>query len=85
MSASKHPDDKTLGRFVLGRLDRRAMAQVESHLRCCSRCTQIGMRVPDDRLLTLLRNSAARSVIESPLGNSANQCLVTVDSRSESG
>ena len=37
MTPAEHPDPETLERFVLGRLDRRAMATVEGHLRGCSR------------------------------------------------
>ena len=43
MSASRHPDDETVGRFVLGRLDRRMMAQIESHL-----CLLLPMRSDRD-------------------------------------
>ena len=53
MTPSEHPDAETLGRFVLGRLDRRTMATVEGHLRDCSRCGQVAMQVPDDRLVTI--------------------------------
>ena len=65
MTPSEHPDSETLGRFVLGRLDRRAMATVEGHLRGCSRCGQVAMQVPDDRLVTLLRVSTAGPATES--------------------
>jgi hypothetical protein len=57
MTACTHPDDETLGRFVLGQLDRKTMARVEGHLRGCSRCGQVAMRAPDDRLVSLLRVS----------------------------
>ena len=57
MAACTHPDDETLGRFVLGRLDRKTMARVEGHLRGCARCGQVAMRAPDDRLVSLLRVS----------------------------
>jgi len=59
MAPSEHPDSETLGRFVLGRLDRTAMARVEGHLRSCSQCGQVAMQVPDDRLVSLLRVSTA--------------------------
>ena len=55
VSFSSHPDPETLSRFILGRLDRRAMATVEAHLRVCFQCGQVAMRVPDDRLVRLLR------------------------------
>ncbi len=59
MTPAEHPDCETLERFVLGRLDRRAMATVEGHLRDCSQCGQVAMQVPDDRLVSLLRVSTA--------------------------
>jgi hypothetical protein len=59
MALSEHPDNETLGRFALGRLDRRSMARVEGHLRDCSECGQVAMQVLDDGLVTLLRNPAA--------------------------
>jgi hypothetical protein len=65
VTTSEHPDAETLGRFVLGRLDRRAMARVEAHLRHCSHCGQVAMQVPDDRLVTLLRAVTARPTPES--------------------
>ena len=55
MTPSEHPDSETLGRFVLGRLDRRAMARVEGHLEGCSECGRVAMQVTDDRLVRLLR------------------------------
>jgi anti-sigma factor RsiW len=66
MTARTHPDDETLTRFVLGRLDRKLMAQVEGHLHSCSRCGQVAMRVPDDRLVKLLRTSTTSLAAESP-------------------
>ena len=54
MTPAEHPDCETLEQFVLGRLDRRAMATVEGHLRGCSQCGQVAMQVPDDRLVSLL-------------------------------
>jgi Putative zinc-finger len=71
MTPSEHPDPETLGRFVLGRLDRRAMARVEGHLRGCSQCGQVAMRVPDDRLVTLLRVATAGPATESYTCNAA--------------
>jgi hypothetical protein len=65
MTSSDHPDSETLGRFVLGRLDRRTMARVEGHLRLCSRCGQVAMQVPDDRLVKLLKVSPAGPATES--------------------
>jgi hypothetical protein len=65
MTRSEHPDSETLGRFVLGRLDRRTMATVEGHLRDCSRCGQVAMQVPDDPFVRLLRASTSGSAIES--------------------
>ena len=59
MTAPTHPDPETLEGFVLGRLDRRAMAKVESHLETCSRCAQSASQVADDRLVTLLRTPKA--------------------------
>ena len=56
MTSSQHPDLETLGRFVLGRLDRRAMAQGEAHLGGCSSCGRAAMHIPDDRLVALLRS-----------------------------
>ena len=64
MTTSEHPDAETLGHFVLGRLDRRAMAQVEAHLRRCTQCGQVAMHAPDDRLVTLLRAVTARPTSE---------------------
>jgi Putative zinc-finger len=64
MSPCEHPDPETLGRFVLGRLDRRVMARIERHLRSCSRCGEVAMLAPDDRLVTLLRVSTAGLGIE---------------------
>jgi Putative zinc-finger len=55
MTSPTHPDLETLGRFVLGRLDRRAMDRVEAHLGCCSSCGRAAMQIPDDRLVALLR------------------------------
>jgi hypothetical protein len=66
MSAARHPDDETLARFVLGRLDRKAMARVEGHLQDCSRCGRVAMQVPNDRLVSLLRISTAGPASESP-------------------
>jgi len=64
MTPAEHPDSETLGRFVLGRLDRRTMASVEGHLRGCSQCGLVAMQVPDDRLVTLLRVSSAGPATE---------------------
>ena len=36
MTPGKHPHDEVLRRFVLGRLDRKTMAEVESHLAICA-------------------------------------------------
>jgi DNA-binding TFAR19-related protein (PDSD5 family) len=72
MSPSEHPDPETLGRFVLGRLDRRAMARVEGHLQGCSQCGQVAMRVPDDQLVKLLRASTARAATGSSPSNVAS-------------
>ncbi len=65
MIPSEHPDTETLGRFILGRLDRRAMARVEGHLSGCTQCGQVAMQVPDDRLVRLLRSSMAGPAAES--------------------
>ncbi len=59
MTSPTHPDLKTLERFVLGRLDRRAMARVEAHLGGCSSCGRAAMHVPDDRLVAMLRAQPA--------------------------
>jgi anti-sigma factor RsiW len=59
MTSPTHPDPETLERFVLGRLDRRAMARVEAHLGGCSSCGRAAMHVPDDRLVALLRTRPA--------------------------
>jgi anti-sigma factor RsiW len=64
MSSPNHPDSETLERFVLGRLDRRLMAKVESHLETCSRCVQTAVLVGDDRLVTLLRTPDASPAAE---------------------
>ena len=64
MSLSEHPDSESLGRFVLGRLDRRTMARVEGHLRGCSQCGQVATQVPGDRLVRLLRASIAGPATE---------------------
>jgi hypothetical protein len=72
MTPSEHPDSETLGRFVLGRLDRRAMARVEEHLRSCFQCGQVAMQVPDDRLVRLLRGPTAGSGAESSPSNVAS-------------
>jgi len=72
MAPSEHPDSETLGRFVLGRLDRKAMARVEGHLRSCSQCGQVAMQVPDDRLVTLLRVSSAGPATEPSACNTAS-------------
>jgi hypothetical protein len=72
MTQSDHPDSETLGRFVLGRLDRVAMASVEAHLSGCSRCEQIAVQVPDDRLVTLLRGPTCGPATESSHGNAAS-------------
>jgi hypothetical protein len=66
MTPAVHPDPKTLGQFVLGRLDGRAMARVEGHLRGCSECEQAALRIPDDRLVTLLRVSTNDPATETP-------------------
>ncbi|MFI5456965.1 MAG: hypothetical protein ACHRXM_16085 [Isosphaerales bacterium] len=72
MTPSEHPDSETLGRFVLGRLDRKAMARVEGHLLDCSQCGQVAMQIPDDRLVTLLRVSTAGPATESAACNAAS-------------
>jgi hypothetical protein len=64
MTRSEHPDSESLGRFVLGRLDRRTMARVEGHLRGCSQCGQVAMQARDDRLVRLLRASIAGPATE---------------------
>jgi anti-sigma factor RsiW len=66
MTPRTHPNDETLAQFVLGRLDRKSMARVEGHLRGCSRCGQVAMQAPDDRLVTLLKGSTPRFATESP-------------------
>jgi hypothetical protein len=71
MADCTHPDDETLARFVLGRLDRKTMARVEGHLRCCSRCGEVATNVPNDRLVTLLRVSTLGLGNESPAGDTA--------------
>jgi hypothetical protein len=65
MILSEHPDHEALARFVLGRLDRKAMATVVAHLRCCIPCEQVATQVPDDRLVTLLRISTTGPATES--------------------
>jgi hypothetical protein len=65
MTAGTHPDDETLVRFVLGRLNRSAMARVEAHLWSCSQCGGVAMGAPDDRLVRLLRDSAVGSATQS--------------------
>lgn len=55
MTHSVHPDPATMRLFILGRLDGRTMARVEAHLRGCAVCEQVAQRIPDDRLVTLLR------------------------------
>ncbi len=72
MTPSEHPDAETLARFVLGRLDRRAMARIERHLRDCSQCRQVAMQVPDDRLVTLVRASTAGPATEPSPANAAS-------------
>ena len=72
MTRSEHPDSETLERFVLGQLDRRAMARVEGHLRGCFQCGQVAMLVPDDRLVRLLRGSTAGPATESSPCNAAS-------------
>jgi anti-sigma factor RsiW len=85
MSTSVHPNDEILNRFVLGRLDRREMAQVEAHVRDCLRCARAGMRVPDDRLVTLLRStSTVQATLKSP-GHRSDLKPVTHSPRSNSG
>jgi anti-sigma factor RsiW len=72
MTTSRHPGPETLGRFVLGRLNGKAMARVEGHLRGCTRCAQVAMQVPDDRLVMLLRASAAGPTTEPAPDNAAS-------------
>jgi len=72
MTPYEHPDTETLERFVLGRLDRRAMARVEGHLRGCHQCGQAAMQVPDDRLVSLLRGSTAGPATRSSPCNAAS-------------
>jgi hypothetical protein len=60
MTSSEHTDPETLRLFVLGRLNRKAMARVEGHLRGCVQCGQVAMQVPDDRLVRLVRIPTAR-------------------------
>jgi hypothetical protein len=72
MISSEHPDAETLARFVLGRLDRMGMANVERHLRGCSQCERTAAQVPDDRHVTLLRDSDSGPAIESSLPNATN-------------
>jgi hypothetical protein len=55
MTCPPHPDPETLERFMLGRLERGAMARVEAHLEGCARCALAAVQVADDRLVTLLR------------------------------
>jgi anti-sigma factor RsiW len=64
MSSPAHPDLETLERFILGRLDRRAMARVEAHLGNCASCGRAAMHIPDDRLVALLRVHAAGPTAE---------------------
>jgi hypothetical protein len=59
MSTPEHPDDETLRRFILGRLDRATMARVEGHLRACPLCVRVAKRVPDDGFVGLLRRPEA--------------------------
>jgi hypothetical protein len=61
MTPAKHPGAETLRRFVLGRLDRAAMARVEGHLRGCRRCADVAMQVPDDGFVNLLRRPQAEA------------------------
>jgi len=72
MTPAEHPDSETLERFVLGRLDRRAMARVEGHLSACPQCGQVAMQVPDDRLVRLLRVLTAGSATASSLCSAAS-------------
>jgi anti-sigma factor RsiW len=71
MTPRTHPDDETLAQFVLGRLDRKSMARVEGHLRGCSRCGQVAMQTPDDRLVALLKASTPRLATEAPADDTA--------------
>ena len=74
MTSPTHPDLETLERFVLGRLDRRAMARVEAHLGGCSSCGRAAMHIPDDRLVTLLRtHPTGPAVGRSPDGAKKSQ------------
>jgi hypothetical protein len=59
MIPSEHPDFETLRQFVLGRLDRKSMTRIEDHLQSCCHCGNAAVHVPDDRLVKLLRASAA--------------------------
>ncbi len=71
MTSPTHPDPETLGQFVLGRLDRRAMARIEAHLEGCGRCGRLAMQVPDDRLVSLLRTPDAGSPARRSPGHAA--------------
>jgi hypothetical protein len=62
MIPSEHPGRETLWRFGLGRLNRKGMVTIEGHIRQCPRCGRIALRAPDDRLVTLLRATAAGRV-----------------------
>lgn len=72
MCARAHPENEILGRFALGRLGGKAMARVEAHVRGCAECAQIAMRVPDDRLVKLLRTAIARPTTGLPRHKAAD-------------
>lgn len=60
-SVGGHPDSRTLHDFAVGRLHPLRAAEVERHLESCERCGLFLADVPDDTLLGLAKNAAART------------------------
>jgi serine/threonine protein kinase len=56
-----HPGSEKLSAFGLGQLDPSKAAEVERHVQSCSVCCQTLWSLPDDRLVTLLRQAFPKS------------------------
>jgi anti-sigma factor RsiW len=52
-----HPDAEQLSAFGLGQLDPAQASEVENHIQSCSVCCQTLWSLPDDRLVSLLRQA----------------------------
>ena len=58
-----HPDGETLRRFAHGRLESKAMGDVERHMGGCDSCCRFVQSVPDDALAAILRRREAIALV----------------------